>query len=162
MAQAIDFKKITTKSYKVWRILQAPGAWGQIYRDREQLYRNYRSALIFPEQVLGIAGSPVFKVTTSCVQRTLSSHITNVYVNALNALMTPEMGEHFISPGFLVNMEEIQRFEHLNHKSGETHRIYLGSNTQENPFDRHAWFTNIKDALKYQSNQQAALLHKLG
>jgi hypothetical protein len=162
MAQAIDFKKVTSKSYKVWRILQAPGAWGQIYRDREQTYRNYRSALIFPEQVMGIGGSSVYKVTAHCVQRSLTTNITNIHVTALNALMSKEDEDRYICPGMLCNMEEIQRFEHLNREAGQTHRLYLGSSSQDNPFDRHAWFTNLKDAIKYQNRLQESLFHKLG
>ena len=152
MAEASDFKKIGTKGYKAWRILSASGAWAQVYRDREKMLRNYKSAIIFPEQFLGLNQNGVYKVIVSRTGNKVSSQIEIIRG------FTP-IG---VSGEILDSLEKIREYEAANNNSGEVHRIGLGKGGQETSFHRFAYFSGIKDAVKYQSNEQNAHVSQIG
>jgi hypothetical protein len=153
--QAIDFKKINSKGYKVWRIIQAPGAWGQIYRDRELKLRNYKSALIFPEQLLGLNQKLIYKVQVHRLGSTVSSHITGV------RCFCPADANRKA----LTTAQEVYDYEADNAGDGEVHRLNYATPNQTGDsvtFYTSNLFSSIKDAEKFQRNQQASLLSQIG
>lgn len=160
--QAIDFTKVNTKSYKVWRILQASGDWAQVYRDREQAYRDYKSAIIFPEQILGLNQRNIYKAHAYFVQKSVNSYITGVSCKKLNALMTREEEKSFGYPGELRSAGEVMLWESMNPHLAEHSGMYLGELSDNTHFSNNAWFSNVKDAIKYQERMFKTLVSKLG
>lgn len=161
--KAIDFTKVHTKAYKVWRIIQAPGAWGQIYRDREQKLRGYRSALIFPEQILGLNQELIFKVVVARGQNgAVQSHITPLRKFGIFVPVNKDEKYPYTKPGELTNMDEIRRWESDNQAGGETHRMSVNTVGQEWCFDRFEMFSSLKDAAKFQFAEQAKFLSQIG
>lgn len=142
MAQAQDFKRIHTKSYKVWRLLQAPGCWGKVYREREMLLRNYRSAIIFPEQLLGLNQSLLFTAST-----TVSSEGRSASVSSLN---TPKL---LLDGGTVDYYDDIYDWESENNGNDALKSMCIGrSGAYSNiPFWNVTLFTNRKDAVKMAS-----------
>lgn len=161
--KAIDFTKVHTKAYKVWRIIQAPGAWGQIYRNREQALRGYKSALIFPEQVLGLNQELIFKVVVAKGQGgSVQSHITPLRKFGLYVPEDKSAKYPYSKPGQLTSMDEIRRWEADNQNPGDTHRLMVNITGQEWCFDRFELFSSLKDAAKFQAAEQAKLLSQIG
>ncbi len=62
---ALDFNKINHNSYRVYRVMQASDTWSKIYRHRIELLSPYRTAIIFPESILGLNQKYVYY----CIKR---------------------------------------------------------------------------------------------
>jgi len=138
MAEAQDFKKIHSKSYQVWRILQAPGVWGQAYRERVTFLTGYRSAIIFPEQLLGLNQSQLFIANLDGTSSRRSATI--------NTLDEP----HLIFAGQIINsFQEIYDLESENYEMGDLASMRVGkSDTTTSPnFHNLNLFSNKKDAV---------------
>lgn len=58
---SLDLRQFETNKYRTYRVLRAPGAWSQMYRERIQKFGNHRNVIIFPETILGLR-SKVFSV----------------------------------------------------------------------------------------------------
>lgn len=61
----LNSPQLLSKKYLSWRILRSPGAWARAYIDRAKELRTYKSAIVFPEQVLPIAGAGLYMVNYS-------------------------------------------------------------------------------------------------
>lgn len=135
----MDFKKIHTKSYKVWRILQAPGVWAQIYRDRESMMANYSSAIIFPEQFLGLNQTLIFSVELTSRAQARSSAVTE--------FTTPKI---LLDRGAVSSFDDIYQWEAANDSRESMSGMTIGSyESFSNPlFHNMNLFTNRKDAVK--------------
>lgn len=140
--QAIDFTKVHSKAYKVWRILQAPGAWAQIYRDRETVLRNFSSAIIFPEQLLGLNQSQLFTASLSVSSEGRSASVSSMTIPSL-----------LLDGGTVENYEAIYDWESKNHDDGALKSMSLSRPGSYNntPFWSVNLFTNRKDAVKMAS-----------
>jgi hypothetical protein len=152
MSEAVDFKKIGSKSYKAWRILSAPDAWAQIYLNREKLMRPYRAAIVFPEQLLGLNQSRIYQVICYKTGNNVTSHINTIR----NFEPIDVNGNHLSSLTLILECEQ-------EHQDGGEHRISVGSRiNSNNSFYNHYYFSNQKDAVKYQQAQQAHYLSQSG
>ena len=142
MAEAQDFTRISTKSYKVWRILQAPGVWGQIYRDREERLRNYRSAIIFPEQLIGLNQSQVFMMSVDQI----GTDRRTVTVSGISKTNL------YLDNGLVSEYQQIYDWESQHHNNdaltGMTLNSPSNSTYQSVQFHTLNLFTNKKDAIK--------------
>jgi len=163
-SQAINFTKVHTKPYKVWRILQAPGAWHRVYRDREVLLRNYRSAIIFPEQILGLNQTSIYKVVVvKGSSNSVESHITALRSFGLFAHVPKDQYGFFVQPGRISSTEELRFWEDQNSDGGDVHRLMLASGSDPSwSFDRYAYFASIREAVKFQAREQEKLLSQIG
>lgn len=152
MAEAIDFKKVGTKGYKAWRILSATGEWARTYRDREKMLRVYKSAIIFPEQLIGLTQSKIYQVIVFKMGGTVTSQINVIH----NYMPRGASGES------LDTVEKIRNYEYENHEGGALHRITVGKAGNNNNFYNHYYFSSQKDAIKYQAKMQAHYLSQSG
>jgi hypothetical protein len=152
MAGAVDFKKVGTKGYKAWRILSASGEWAQTYRDREKMLRAYKSAIIFPEQLISLTQSRIYQVIVTRNGNTISSQINVIH----NYRPRGANGE------CLDTLEKIRDYEYVNHTGGALHRITVGNSVNNNNFYNHCYFSSQKDAIKYQAKRQAHYLSQAG
>jgi hypothetical protein len=142
MAQAQDFKRIHTKSYKVWRLLQAPGCWGKVYREREMTLRNFSSAIIFPEQLLGLNQSQLFTASLSVSSEGRSASVSGMTIPSL-----------LLDGGTVGYYDDIYDWESENNGDDALKSMSLGRPGSYNntPFWSVNLFTNRKDAVKMAS-----------
>ena len=152
MAEAVDFKKVGTKGYKAWRILSAAGSWAQTFRDREKMLRDYKSAIIFPEQLIGLNQSKVYQVIVHKVGGTVTSQII-----ALNNYIPRGANDEKLD-----TVEKIREYEYEHHEGGALHRIKVGKGNNNTTFYNHCYFSSQKDAVKYQLKRQAHYLSQSG
>jgi hypothetical protein len=61
----LNSPQLLSKKYMPWRILRAPGKWASVYIERARTLRGYKSALVFPEQLIPVLGSSVYSVDYS-------------------------------------------------------------------------------------------------
>jgi len=162
--QAISFTKVHTKPYKVWRILQAPGAWNRVYRNREARLRHYRSAIIFPEQILGLNQASIYKVVVvRGSSGDVESHISTLRSFGLFAHVPKDQYGCFVEPGRISSTDELSYWESQNSENGDTHRLMVSSGSDPKwSFDRYDYFTNIRDAVKFQQREQEKLISQIG
>lgn len=152
MAEATDFKKIGAKGYKAWRILSATGEWAQTYRDREKMLRGYKSAIIFPEQLIGLNQSKIYQVIVTRTGNTVSSQI-----NALRSFLPKGANGEILD-----TVEKIREYESEHSDGSGLHRLHIGKSTQDTSFYQHCYFSGLKDAVKYQAKRQAHYLSQIG
>lgn len=151
-----DFKKVGARGYKAWRILSASDTWASIYRQREKTLRDYRSAIIFPEQLLGLDQENIFSVVVtkqSSVRFFAVTSTINVIRNFKPVAISDEP---------LVSLGAIMEYESNNSGPGQSHRICLGTSSQDNSFFEKSLFSGIKDAVKYQQDIQKSFLSSIG
>lgn len=151
MAEATDFKKIGSKGYKAWRILSASGSWAQTYRDREKMLRDYKSAIIFPEQLLGLQQSKIYQVIVTRVGTVITSRIV-----VIRSFIPLGAGNERLD-----TVEKIRDYEYQHHEGGALHRVTLGGG-DNTTFYNHCYFSSQKDAVKYQAKRQAHYLSQSG
>ena len=60
--EELNFKKLSTEKYRIYRILQSPSAMVETYRKRIKSIGSYRGAVIFPEQFISLYGQTVCAV----------------------------------------------------------------------------------------------------
>ena len=150
MAEAVDFSKVNTRQYKVWRIVSASPQWAEIYRNREKRLRNYRGGIIFPEQLIGLNQNMVFQVS---VQRNGNDVVSSIK-GITNYIPQGKQGER------LDTLEAIREYEAQNIKPGS---MKLGnSQYQAKSFYDLDIFTNAKDAIKYQQKLLDAAMSQIG
>lgn len=141
-----DFVKIHSKKYKAWRILSAKGSWVEVYTGREKMLRNYRSAIIFPEQLLGLNQSSILQVTESA-----GSGVFNISVHPVNRF------DLFYNGVELNSLTEILEVERSCYGDDDISRIKVGE-TFGQSFVSLILFTNKKDVLKYINSASSAAL----
>lgn len=152
MTKAVDFKKIGSKGYKAWRILSASGEWAQIYRNREKMLRSYKSAIIFPEQLLGLNQTKIYQVIVTYSSDTVFSQV----------LIIRDFAPRAATGEVLDTLEIIREYEHENQGGGEVHRVSVGKKNANNSFYNRSYFSGEKDAIKYQLKRQAHYLSQSG
>lgn len=62
---AIDFKQMAQPSSRLLRLMQTTGKFTACYRDRINLFGDRPSAIIFPEQILGLNQKAIYSVAFS-------------------------------------------------------------------------------------------------
>jgi hypothetical protein len=60
--ESVDFKLIRSSRYCTMRIISAPGVWATVYRSRLAQFASFRTAILFPEMLLGLDQARVFSV----------------------------------------------------------------------------------------------------
>lgn len=137
MTETVDFKKITTRKYKAWKILSVSPHLSQFYKERESRLRAYRSAIIFPEQILGLNNSPAYHVSCSSSASGIGAGIT--------VLHDPKLRSH--TDGYLETIGEVKQWEEFIGQISDLN-LKTGPHT-ENTFLMMDLFTNKKDAIKF-------------
>lgn len=61
-ADELNFKKMSTEKYRVYRLLQSPSIMVETYRKRIKEIGSYRGAIIFPEQFISLYGQSMYHV----------------------------------------------------------------------------------------------------
>lgn len=89
MAEAIDHKRLMSKKYMTWRVLQAPGAWSTLYRERARRQKNAPGMVVFPEQIMG--GNDLYLVTQSRVGLSFGFHIELIHGATLRTNRGPPL-----------------------------------------------------------------------
>ena len=148
-----DFKRIGAKGYLAWRILSSTGQWTEVYRNREKALRGFNSAILFPEQLLGLDQQVIFEVyVCKSSGSSVSTSITAIRSFApVNAYGDP-----------LESLEAIREYEGNNDKPGDCHRLCIGRSGQDHAFYSKNLFSGIKDAVKFQQERQKAILSTIG
>lgn len=142
----IDFKKIGTPGYRSYRVLQSPGLWAQVYRNRIAAFGDYRSAVIFPEQLLGLKQTLIY--VASCSDSTNSCGVTVAAIREWSLMNTHRQTR-------LETAEDILEFESTYHNSlSETEYLGFGgtngySKTLHRFTSNAALFTGKHDAYKF-------------
>lgn len=110
MSQAVDSKKLLSKSYSTWRLVMAAGSWSELYRERMRKYGNFRSAIIFPEQILGLNQSSIYSASVVVNGSNITSSIGRINGFELWA----DMGAKSSAWRKLLTVEEVYDFEAAN------------------------------------------------
>jgi hypothetical protein len=151
--------KKTEAKYAMMRILQAPGPWAQAYMDREKTLRGYRSAIIFPEQALELGECGIFTVSVRMNGSTLESSIMRITCGP------PRSGDGHK----LASLPAILQYEQENADQTGISELKFGSGLgawgrsmpMAYPFIGPAYFSNAKDAMKYQNKEQLKYVSRL-
>lgn len=62
-----DMTVVNKKNYQLYRVMKAPGAWGEFYRKRINQLHNHPGAIIFPETLLGLNQTTIYAINASIV-----------------------------------------------------------------------------------------------
>lgn len=62
-ADELNFKKLSSEKYRIYRLLQSPSSMVETYRLRIKAIGHYRGAVIFPEQFISLYGQSICKVS---------------------------------------------------------------------------------------------------
>jgi hypothetical protein len=54
--------ELLSKRYMPWRLLRASGQWASVYAARARIMKGYKSALVFPEQLMASSGTTLYCV----------------------------------------------------------------------------------------------------
>lgn len=140
MGEAVDSKKLLSKNHRVWRCLQAPGDWGQFYRDRQKALENYRSAIVFPEQVIGLEGHDLFIVNNT------KSGVVSTSIGIVRGVTIGTYQETFGT------IQDVYDYELENQSQQAINSLmvrYPGSLLTSYEFSKFAYFSSRKEAVKF-------------
>jgi hypothetical protein len=145
-----DFTKAHSKKYQTWRVLQAPGEWATVYNDRIREFGNYRGAIIFPEQLLGLNQKCIF---TASVNRQVHQSVSG----GISQLNTWGI---YDSPNatFLTTLDEVYEFERRSTPKDLRFTSVFGSRA----FHEYCAFSNKKGALQYVTSEISKAIGCLG
>jgi hypothetical protein len=73
--EAVDFNDMRSNRYKTMRILSAPGIWSSVYQERIKKLSGYRTAILFPEMLLGLDQARIYAV---CTKKTYGAALVNI------------------------------------------------------------------------------------
>ena len=143
--EAVNMKELLSPRYRLYRVMQAPGIWRQIYADRIASFGDYRSAVIFPEILLGLNQSTLFTSSNAVSASACSVGVTAIPHNGVCTLKET-----------ITKVQSIHEFEEDN-QDLETAKNLLFSNASQArySFDHRTFihttplFTNKNDALKW-------------
>lgn len=81
-----DFVKVHAKRYKAWRIVRTAPKLVDLYKKRLKKLEGYRTAIIFPEQLLNLSQSSIYRVKEEKVGESSSVTITaiNKFIPEIN------------------------------------------------------------------------------
>lgn len=144
MGEAVNSKKLLTKSYQTWRVIQAPGQWAQFYRDRIKQVGNYRSAIIFPEQLLGLNQKSIWTASGTISDKNMVVSVNRITSFSLQAQQ--DRGRKTLE-----TVEQVYEFEAAYHD--DLSALYLANANQvyNTPkfIDFKTLFTSKADAAKW-------------
>lgn len=146
--EAIDFKKVTSKKYRLWRILHSNPIWATIYRERDAQLNQFRSAVIFPEQLLGLNQNRIWSVISLASDGEVTIKIKALYDFKLYIDRIP-----------VVTSEQIFEFEQGMKQLNDKRLLAMSSNGSLD-FTLMNLFTNLDDAVKFGEKEQMKLLSK--
>lgn len=63
--EELNFKKLSSEKYRVYRLLQSPTFMVETYRRRIKEVGSFRGAVIFPEQIISLYGQQICRVSVS-------------------------------------------------------------------------------------------------
>ena len=145
MGEAVNSKKLLTKSYMTWRVVQAPGVWSSVYRERIKRMGNYRSAIIFPEQLLGLNQNSIWSAAGSQSGKTLTASISRHSLFKLYSAATRANSFNRI--------EDVYDFESKYHDEAALKLLLLTTDVDSfyklNFSELGLLFTNKNDAAKW-------------
>ena len=144
-------KASSLKRYKIWRIVRCSGAWIEIYRHREKRLRNYKSAIIFPEQLLELNQSTVWSAHAK-PEPSSNTSTDSIVIGITKWASFQPCG----SNSRLRSIEEILDFEDQNSKSEEVHRLTIGKSNIA--FKAIFLFSNQREAFRFATSQGEKLL----
>jgi hypothetical protein len=149
MGEAVNSKKLLTKSYMTWRVVQAPGVWASIYRERIKRMGNYRSAIIFPEQLLGLNQNSVWQSFGGADGKSTTTSITRHGVLRLGS----ETGTRTREVEFFNRIEDVYEFEAKYSNQSDLDKLVMRSEAnsyfQPKFHEVSQLFTNRNDAAKW-------------
>lgn len=138
----VNGKRLLTKKYAAWRVLQAPGAWAQVYIDRYKALKDYSGVIVFPEQLLGVHGN-VFRVRFDGTAHNCGVNITllpNVELYCFTSMLGPVR---------LKTVDEVYEFEHRNQDRGDLKMLKLASDQNASDFSNGLLFSNKRSAIRW-------------
>lgn len=163
--QPINFKRVGTPSYRTYRVLQARGDWGQIYRERVALYGDLHGAIIFPEQLFTLNQAAIFGATAS---QTPSGpgHSGTVGGMSLTVQRFESIGIYDgVNQRQLTHSQQVLDYEEANYDKEGVRRLYLGTDFHRSnmPVFGHvsALFTNKDSAVRFLEREVRQNLRKL-
>lgn len=135
MADAIDSKKLLSKKYRTWRVLQAPGAWAQCYIDRGKQIAQYQGAIIFPEQLIPLGESAVYvcNFDRSSGRNSLSFSIVRLENPELVVFQNTQ-------PVKLTSVQEVYDFEERNSDRADLTMLKISGKGNGDSFSRNQDF----------------------
>ena len=151
---AIDFNKVNNKNYRVYRILQTSSVWADVYRKRIIELSSYKSAIIFPEMILGLNQNSVY---CAIVRQGMLDQLPNVQVVLASAHIDSFSIygiDHIDRP--LRNLRQIEELELLSDDTTDRITFYCIRNRLI--FAHYPLFSSKKDACKYGCRQLEALV----
>jgi hypothetical protein len=138
----LNSPQLLSKKYMSYRILRSPGVWAQAYIDRAKHLRPYKSALLFPEQLLPIAGANIYHVY---YQNTHSNQTVEVSI-------TKWTNPHIEIPGVkgMPTLEQLYDFEHENSQSAsDLNLLKVIAGSWDKTFLSLYLFSGKRDALAF-------------
>ena len=142
---SVDSKRLMSKKYRTWRVLQAPGVWAQLYIERGKALSKHPGAIIFPEQILCCDRIYAIRPTNE-VQGT-SSVSVSVIENPKIYFIGSKLDSNAVS-----SPEEIYDFEFRNQERAEISKLLIGSVKNHIEFPKPLWFSNKKAAARWVRN----------
>lgn len=142
----VNSKALLTKKYMAWRVLQAPGAWAQVYIDRNKALGPHPGAIIFPEQILGVRGA---------IYRVKFEKRVNQAGLSITTIAKPEL--HYFTSRMdsaqLHTVEDVYEFEQRNQDRGDLKMLKLdgGNMASASDFTEGLLFTNKRSAVRWAS-----------
>src|ERR1700759_1977302 len=141
---AIDFNKVNNKKYQLYRVMQTSDIWSRIYRDRIKAYSKYRTAIIFPEALLGLNQNNVY-----CPRYSKANTIINVTISSipLSRFMIFDIATDDFTP--IKNLEQIEKFENATTTNDFVAYLHFTQSGLNLPFADCALFSSKNDAIRF-------------
>lgn len=152
----LNSPQLLSKKYLSYRILRSPGAWARVYLDRAKELRIYKSAIVFPEQVLPIAGVALYSVdfgsdngNNNPSRQTNEVRVSIVKFDFCRIELDGVKGA--------VSVQEIYDWEHENQSSADINSVRLLTAAGSKMFIHYNLFSNKRDALAFAKKQLARI-----
>lgn len=142
----LNSPQLLSKKYMPWRILRAPGKWAPAYIERARRLRGYKSAIVFPEQLIPILGSSLYEVHHSTNNGNENSQRQTSMVEVkiakwpnIRLVLSGEKGTPTV--------EDVYRFE--DEHDSEPRHILVEGGTWTTGFMQSSFFSAKRDAIAY-------------
>lgn len=163
--EALNFKRIGTPSYRTYRVLQARGDWGQLYRSRVAEYGDFKGAIIFPEQLFSLNQSTIYAAGSSEAPRQSNgAGSLTLSIQPLNHIGLYDG----INGQFLTRSEQVLEYEDANYTKDGIRLLTIGTPaanmlTAHTPVFGHmqALFTSKDQACRWLEKQATKQIRKL-
>jgi hypothetical protein len=164
--QPINFKRVGTPSYRTYRVLQARGDWGQLYRARVALYGDLHGAIIFPEQLFTLNQNAIYAAAATPAVPNANNAGCTVGLT-LSVHQITSIGIHDgINNQQLTHSEQVLEYEENHFDKDGLRRLTImakgGSSHQAVSFGHFsALFTNRESAARFLEREVRTSLRKL-